>query len=222
MGVCLCPCFRLVTSVHWCQATACTPQLFGTYYEVKEIPEPLDSLSWRTLGHRGLQPMKVIMSPIALESNAEPIAESAPLLRDAEEAGLNGELQPSFAERITSVVQEPLTPLTKVLLIALLVLLLLSSIFIGLFAGAQHKLNTDPNGGDHEDKPPVTVTATTTSISTSTIIPAPIPEPTNSPVDVRVADIRAPYVSYIHLCNNLGCLSQCKLCCLVRVNTLFA
>src|ERR1700692_4232240 len=120
MGVCLCPCFRLVTSVHWCQATACTPQLFGTYYEVKEIPEPLDSLSWRTLGHRGLQPMKVIMSPSALESNAEPIAESAPLLRDAEEAGLNGELQPSFAERITSVVQEPLTPLTKVLLIALL------------------------------------------------------------------------------------------------------
>lgn len=117
--------------------------------------------------------------------------ESASLLRDAdaEEADLNGEAHPSFAERITSAVQEPLTPLTKVLLIATLILLLLSSVFIGLFAGAQHKLNS-PSGGDGDKEPPVTVTATTTDVSTTTAvytttaIPAPLPVPTKSPADV--------------------------------------
>jgi endothelin-converting enzyme len=114
--------------------------------------------------------------------------ESAPLLRDSDagEAELNGEAHPSFAERITSAVQEPLTPLTKVLLIVALILLLLSSIFIGLFAGAQHKLNLPSGGndGDHEGKPPVTVTATTTDVSTTTVVvPAPLPVPTKPPVD---------------------------------------
>jgi len=116
---------------------------------------------------------------------SQPVAESAPLLRDpdAEDAGPNADAQPSFAERITSVIQEPLTPLTQVLLIVALILLLLSSIFIGLFAGAQHKLNLRPNEGDHDEKPTVTVTATTTSVSTSTAFPAPMPVPTNPPMD---------------------------------------
>jgi endothelin-converting enzyme len=119
---------------------------------------------------------------------SQPVAESAPLLRDpdAEEAGPNSDPQPSFAERITSVVQEPLTPLTQVLLIVALILLLLSSIFIGLFAGAQHKLHSLPSDGDHDEKPPVTVTATTTTISTSTAIPAPMPVPTKPPMDVSI------------------------------------
>jgi len=119
---------------------------------------------------------------------SQPVAESAPLLRDpdAEDAGPNADAQPSFAERITSVIQEPLTPLTQVLLIVALILLLLSSIFIGLFAGAQHKLNLRPNEGDHDEKPTVTVTATTTSVSTSTAFPAPMPVPTNPPMDVGI------------------------------------
>ena len=108
---------------------------------------------------------------------------------------MNDQAQPSFAERITSVVQEPLTPLTKVLLVAALILLLLSSIFIGLFAGAQHKLHSRPNGGDHEEKPPITVTTTTTSISTTTAIPAPVPVPTKPPVDVSaVFELRISHI----------------------------
>jgi endothelin-converting enzyme len=69
---------------------------------------------------------------------------------------------------MNTVVQEPLTPLTKILLILSLALLLLSSVsaleplfltlgfiftqtFIGLFAGAQHKLSLerDRDPGDH-------------------------------------------------------------------------
>jgi endothelin-converting enzyme len=79
-----------------------------------------------------------------------------------------------------------LTPLTQVLLIAALILLLLSSIFIGLFAGAQHKLNSRPSDGNDDKKPSVTVTATTTSVSTTTAIPAPMPVPTKPPMDVGI------------------------------------
>ncbi|KAF9820117.1 hypothetical protein IEO21_01550 [Rhodonia placenta] len=56
----------------------------------------------------------------------------------------NREAGPSTDE---AIVQEPLTPLTKVLLVVALIFLLLSSVFIGLFAGAQHKLNSGRGGG---------------------------------------------------------------------------
>ncbi|EKM55471.1 uncharacterized protein PHACADRAFT_256119 [Phanerochaete carnosa HHB-10118-sp] len=74
---------------------------------------------------------------------------------------------PSFTERLSSAVHEPLSPLTKVLFVLLLLLLLLSSVFIGLFAGAQHKLNQGHGGGGDNEKSPVTVT--TTQILTGTI-----------------------------------------------------
>ncbi|KAF9233936.1 hypothetical protein BU15DRAFT_90170 [Melanogaster broomeanus] len=48
------------------------------------------------------------------------------------------------------VVQEPLTGLTKVLLVEVLILLLISSVFIGLYAGAQHKLNLKNGRGGGE------------------------------------------------------------------------
>lgn len=108
--------------------------------------------------------------------------------------------------------QEPLSPLTKILLVLVLVLLLLSSIFIGLFAGAQHKLNAGKGGDDnipstqthteiHTETQTGTLTitttktsigiSTTTAVSTSTstttltsTVVAPIPEPTHVPEEV--------------------------------------
>ncbi|KAI0727183.1 metalloprotease [Fomitopsis betulina] len=114
--------------------------------------------------------------------------ETAPLLQDVDHPDADSRPQHSS---FTSIIQEPLTSLTKVLLVVALLFLLLSSIFIGLFAGAQHKLNTGRG-----QEPPVTVTstvyntatstqtqtqtqtqtATSTTVSTSTVsVPGPIP-----------------------------------------------
>jgi endothelin-converting enzyme len=107
--------------------------------------------------------------------------ETAPLLRDpdAEEERAENE-EPSFMDRVNAVAQEPLTPLTRALLIVVLILLLLSSVFIGLFAGVQHKLNEER--GSHDQEPPATVsvtfTATSTSIATTTTSQ---PSPTRVP-----------------------------------------
>ncbi|KAF7793093.1 hypothetical protein EIP86_004200 [Pleurotus ostreatoroseus] len=96
--------------------------------------------------------------------------ESAPLLQDVSHP--DGEQQaqhnPSLTERVSSVVQEPLSPLTKILLILVLLLLLLSSIFIGLFAGAQHKLNHG-KGGDEKNPSTETRTETFTQTQTGTL-----------------------------------------------------
>lgn len=55
--------------------------------------------------------------------------ESAPLLRDPDaEDGLSQDTEPTFIERVNAIAQEPLTPLTKVLLVVGLVLLLLTSV----------------------------------------------------------------------------------------------
>ncbi|KAE9406756.1 zincin [Gymnopus androsaceus JB14] len=83
-------------------------------------------------------------------------------------------------ERIHAVAQEPLTPLHKVLLVVALILLLLSSIFIGLFAGVKHQLNLERGTPDGEPSSTVTftVTATSTSIATTTASP---PSPTAVP-----------------------------------------
>lgn len=115
-------------------------------------------------------------------------SETAPLLQDVDHPDADSRPQHSS---FTSIIQEPLTSLTKVLLVVALLFLLLSSIFIGLFAGAQHKLNTGRG-----QEPPVTVTstvyntatstqtqtqtqtqtATSTTVSTSTVsVPGPIP-----------------------------------------------
>ena len=89
-------------------------------------------------------------------------SERAPLLQDSQ-AGPSQQPKPSIAQRLSHVVQEPLTTLAKILLVLVLVLLLLSSVFIGLFAGAQHKLN-HPKGGDGDGgKIPVTATRTETT-----------------------------------------------------------
>ncbi|KAJ3510592.1 hypothetical protein NLJ89_g4586 [Agrocybe chaxingu] len=121
-------------------------------------------------------------------------AENAPLLRSSEDDDVpNGTSRPSFGERVNSIAQEPLTPLTKILLVLGLVLLLTSSVFIGLFAGAQHRLSLEREEGKHTTTVTITATATatttsnsvsittSTAISTTTLVPPPIPVPTTLP-----------------------------------------
>ncbi|KAI0780776.1 Metalloprotease [Trametes elegans] len=114
--------------------------------------------------------------------------ETAPLLQNVShpDGEPDAQEQASFIERVSAVVQEPLSPLTKILLIATLIFLLLSSVFIGLFAGAQHKLNTGHGGGTST----VVVTATTTTTArttttavSTTSVAAPVPtSPPEEPV----------------------------------------
>ncbi|KAJ7724074.1 hypothetical protein DFH07DRAFT_871903 [Mycena maculata] len=109
-------------------------------------------------------------------------AEAAPLLRgdDDDDAARSESAQPTFAERIHAIAQEPLTPLTQVLLVVALVLLLLSSVFIGLFAGEYSKLKQHESDGN---KPPATITVTATSTAVFTTTAAPPAGPTSPPVE---------------------------------------
>ncbi|KAF9483849.1 zincin [Pholiota conissans] len=113
--------------------------------------------------------------------------ENAPLLNDSEDdIEPNVHRRAAFGERLNSVAQEPLTPLTKILLVLGLVLLLTSSVFIGLFAGSQHRLQ-EREGHNHTETVTVTATTTvptttisittTTDISTTTVVPVPVPTP---------------------------------------------
>lgn len=69
-----------------------------------------------------------------------------------------------------------------------LVLLLLSSVFIGLFAGTQHKLDLEKNRNrDREEPVTTTTTLTVTTISTSTSVSTstvPLPAPTHLPPEI--------------------------------------
>ncbi|GLB35092.1 putative peptidase family M13 [Lyophyllum shimeji] len=98
--------------------------------------------------------------------------EAAPLLSDPETEERNGAPAVTFSERVETIAQEPLTPLTKILLVLTLVLLLLSSVFIGLFAGVRHQLKLErgrhDGGGGELPTATVTTTVTATSIATST------------------------------------------------------
>jgi len=69
------------------------------------------------------------------------------------------------------------------LLGVILVLLILSSVFLGLFVGVEHRLSKIENGEGQEKT--VTATETSTSITTTTIIStAPPSEPTTPPTEV--------------------------------------
>jgi endothelin-converting enzyme len=118
-------------------------------------------------------------------------SESAPLLQDI--PGNGGPHHPptsSIADKLGSILQDPLTALNKILLILLLLLLLLSSIFIGLFVGSQHKLHNEPDapGGKHPPSTltttvtiPLTATAIVTTTAVTTVTAAPPPGPSNPP-----------------------------------------
>ena len=117
--------------------------------------------------------------------------ETAPLLQDVS----NPDEDPGEPERrgflagIASLTHDPLTPLTQLLLVLTIFFLLLSSIFLGLFAGAQYKL--DNGDGKSPTTTTVTITATSTavatqtstSVSTTTLSP-PVPAPTSPPEEV--------------------------------------
>lgn len=100
--------------------------------------------------------------------------ETAPLLHSSPQDGNQHPPDPPsphrpLAGRLTDVVHEPLTGLSKVLLVEVLVLLLISSVFIGLFAGAQHKLNLRNGGGGRDgDQGNGTQTETETVTHTTT------------------------------------------------------
>ncbi|KAJ7261339.1 hypothetical protein B0H12DRAFT_1106346 [Mycena haematopus] len=112
--------------------------------------------------------------------------EAAPLLRNSEYDADGDEFRnenaepPTLLERINAIAQEPLTPLTQVLLVVVLVLLLLSSVFIGLFAGEYTKLKQHERDGD-KSPPTPTITVTATSVITTTALPP--PGPTSPPVE---------------------------------------
>ncbi|KZT44083.1 zincin [Sistotremastrum suecicum HHB10207 ss-3] len=85
----------------------------------------------------------------------------------------------TFSSFIGKASQEPFSFASKILLAVILVLLLLSSTFIGLFAGLQHRLSSSRKPDQGDDLPSVTITETytITSTQTSTIVP----KPTSSP-----------------------------------------
>jgi len=124
--------------------------------------------------------------------------EREPLLRDGEEA----HHEPTWGERITSVVQEPLSALTKLLLILVLVLLILSAVFIGLFAGTYTKWHNRGDGGWETITSTIvrtsTITATrtqpTTSVQATTTVQTSIQTSiqTTTAVETRTKTVVAP------------------------------
>ncbi|TFY82283.1 hypothetical protein EWM64_g1728 [Hericium alpestre] len=133
--------------------------------------------------HAHLQPY---VTPILLTTQS--FTESAPLLDDADDPHL--ESQPtqkaSFTERLGTILNEPLTPINKILLVLLLIFLLLSAVFIGLFAGAQYKLYH--RGGQPGENPPTStftsvVTLPPTATRTTTVVVPPTAAPSDPPTD---------------------------------------
>ncbi|KAI0082770.1 metalloprotease [Panus rudis PR-1116 ss-1] len=133
--------------------------------------------------------------------------ETAPLLQPASHPDDNPSQpsQPSLTERISAAVQEPLTPLSKFLIVLVLLFLLLSSIFIGLFAGAQHKLNNIGDDGKVTSTVTVTQTATKTSISTETDVSTTIATATST--SIATTTVAVPIPGPTHAPEEKACFS---------------
>ncbi|EJD02334.1 endothelin-converting enzyme 1 [Fomitiporia mediterranea MF3/22] len=105
-------------------------------------------------------------------------SEHAPLLRDPEReysTSFDGSSshprssqRKSFSSHVDDILREPLTTLTKILLVLALLLLLLTSVFIGLFAGAEHKLSRGRSERRPTPAPGVPITTTSTQYGTTT------------------------------------------------------
>jgi endothelin-converting enzyme len=74
-----------------------------------------------------------------------------------------------------------LTPLTRVLLTAVLSLLILCSAFLGLFVGAEHRLSSRVPGTNPGDEKPSTIPPSTIISTTTVITTAQPPGPTSAP-----------------------------------------
>lgn len=100
--------------------------------------------------------------------------ERTSLLRDGERENGDAHAAPrSFGQRLADALREPLTPLTILLFVACLSFLLLSSVFIGLFAGTKHNLNLEKEkhrGEDHTITSTYTTTGTTVVTSLSSTL----------------------------------------------------
>ncbi|KAJ7197174.1 Metalloprotease [Mycena pura] len=127
---------------------------------------------------RSILPSRTMVDRVPRTSTDQ---EAAPLLRDNTEDDevRSQDSQPTLAERINAIAQEPLTPLTQVLLVVALILLLLTAVFIGLFAGEYSKLKQHERDGNGSPST-FTVTATATAVITVTAAP---PGPTSPPVE---------------------------------------
>lgn len=126
--------------------------------------------------------------------------ERAPLLADDDgiDHGNAGAPKPDEeGSFLTRALNQPLTPLARILLYVSIALLLLLSVFIGLFAGVEHRLSENKGSATtitkfitttvHEPTTSVltathTQTATTTKTQTRTVAP---PTPTLPPKPVR-------------------------------------
>jgi endothelin-converting enzyme len=105
--------------------------------------------------------------------------ESAPLLADQHDDDHSPD--DSFSGRLGDMLHEPLTPLNKFLFILVLFFLILSSVFIGLFAGAETRLNKAPHDG-----PVVTVTSVSPPLTVTKTVELPAPtSPPEEPIEVR-------------------------------------
>ncbi|KAK7023949.1 Endothelin-converting enzyme 1 [Favolaschia claudopus] len=107
--------------------------------------------------------------------------ETAPLLRDSEydpdlDEDPHESTKPTFLDRLNAVAWGPSHFLSRILLITALCLLLLSAVFIGLFAHERSKLRQRERDGS---KPAPTVTVASTSVLTTTVLPP--SGPTSSP-----------------------------------------
>ncbi|KAF9520534.1 hypothetical protein BS47DRAFT_639027 [Hydnum rufescens UP504] len=105
-------------------------------------------------------------------------SESAPLL--ASEEAQDATTPPSVLNDFVSrLLNEPLSALSKLLLALCLFLLLLSSVFIGLFAGTEQRLSEVPSETTVTEFLTTTklVTSTRTIVSTTTMVVEPTPAP---------------------------------------------
>lgn len=88
-------------------------------------------------------------------------------MRDDERGNGDAHAAPrSFGQRLGDALHEPLTPLTVLLLVGCLLFLLLSSVFVGLFAGTKHNLNLEKEKHRGEDH---TVTSTYATTGTTVV-----------------------------------------------------
>jgi len=104
----------------------------------------------------------------------------------------------SLGDRILALTKEPLTDLTKLLLAVVVILLLATATFIGLFAGAEHKLS-------HRPASPVPTTSTVhhTATVTSTVHSEPTPTACYTPECIMLSsDILSGMDQSVDPCEN--------------------
>lgn len=113
------------------------------------------------------------------------IAEAAPLLVGSENGDNPVSNKPSLWSRFSRSIHEPVSVLTASLLVLCLILLILSSVFAGLFAGAQHRIKelapsetvtvTSSITETHTESTTILGPTVTTTATTTVTLGAPVP-----------------------------------------------